>query len=236
MVSYCHVQSANKFRTVNMGEITYDSYSKTWAGPLGSYPYGRAGIGETVFKNMKDHLKHVCQISNDSGEVYTFERMLKTGVSFANSLRSMGIKKGDHVLLLMDNHHYMASVWLGCVFAGTIICPFVFTEESIKAEIHDLVEQIQPKIMVTSYLEWIDEFKDIYKALGMYCPIYVYDNKRHDCHDLRQLLEMNVNIDTIVPETIDDPAEDTVVLTLSSSTTGKSKLIMNTHMQIMSAL
>lgn len=219
-----------------MGDITYDSYSKTWAGPLGSYPYGRAGLGEIAFRNMKRNLTHICQISEDSGEIYTYERMLKAGISFAKSLHAMGIKKGDHVLLLMDNHHYMASVWLGCVFAGTIICPFVFTEESIKAEIHDLVEQIQPKLMVSSYLEWIDDFKEIYKAVGLECPIYVYDNKRHDCHDLRPLLEKKVNIDEFSPETINDPADDTVVLTLSSSTTGKAKLIMNTHMQLLCAL
>lgn len=219
-----------------MGSITYDSYSKTWAGPLASYPYGWSGVGEIAFQNMKENLENVCQISADSGEIYTHERMLKAGVSFAQSLSRMGYKKGDHVLLLMDNHHYMASVWLGCVLTGVIICPFVFTEESIKAEIQELVEQIQPKLMITSFLEWIDEFQGIYTKLNTQCPIYVYENTRNDCHDLRPLLEIDVDIDTFVPATIDDPARDTLVLTLSSSTTGKSKLIMNTHMQILAAL
>lgn len=216
--------------------ITYDSYSKTWSGPTVSYPYGTDGIGEVAFEKMRNNLQHVCQISDDSGETYTYERMLIGAISFAKSLQSMGIKKGDHVLLLMDNHHYMASVWLGAVFAGTIICPFVFTEESIKNEIFELIEQINPKIMVTSYEGWIDEFKSIYNKLGMQCSIYVYQNKRVDCHDLRPLLETNVNIDGFTPEKINDPASDTLVLTLSSSTTGKSKLIMNTHMQFLAAL
>lgn len=58
--------------------------------------------------------------------------MLRESISFANFLRSKGIKKGDTALMLLHNHHYMAPTWLGCVFAGVIISPFALNDSSVK--------------------------------------------------------------------------------------------------------
>lgn len=74
------------------------------------------------------------QISDDSGEIYTNERMLKAAVSFANVLRGKGFVKGDKIVLLMHNHHYMLPTWVGCVLAGVILCPFHFTNSSVKGQ------------------------------------------------------------------------------------------------------
>lgn len=57
--------------------------------------------------------------------------MLKAGISCAQELKSRGLKKGDNVLSLMDNHHYMLPTWLGAIFAGAVLCPFAMTDNSV---------------------------------------------------------------------------------------------------------
>lgn len=114
-------------------KITFDSIEKLWRGPsVDVYPFGKSAVGEVVYKAMLNDLEHVCQISDDSGEIYTNERMLKAAVSFANALKAKGIVKGDKIVMLMHNHHYMLPCWLGCVLAGVIFCPFYFLDSSVK--------------------------------------------------------------------------------------------------------
>jgi len=184
-------------------------------------------------ENMKANLSHVCQISDDSGEIYTYERMLKSAISFAQSLKELNVNKGDKILLLMDNHHYMTATWLGCVFAGAVLCPFMISEDSTREDTMELINQINPKLMLTSYFDQVEEFRGIFKELRMNCQIFTYKNQIFGCHDMKRLLERVVNIDDFKPTTIQDPAKDVFMLTLSSSTTGKAKLIMNTHMQFL---
>lgn len=72
------------------------------------------------------------QINDDSGVIYTNERMLRESMSFANFLRSNGVKKGETALMLMHNHHYLAPTWLGCVFARVLVSPFALTNSSVR--------------------------------------------------------------------------------------------------------
>lgn len=69
--------------------------------------------------------------------------------------------------------------------------------------------------------------------LNMDCPIYIYENELDGCHDLRGLLETQVNIDDFKPEPIVDPDSDIFLVTLSSATTTKPKLINVTHKQFL---
>lgn len=102
----------------------------------------KKSVGEVVYQSLMKDLSHVCQISDDSNEIYTNERMLKAAVSFARSLYTKGICEGDKVVILMHNHHYLLPCWLGCVLAGVILCPFHFTNTSVKGQnllVHDLI-------------------------------------------------------------------------------------------------
>lgn len=179
--------------------------------------------------------------------------MLKNAISFAKALKTNGIGKGDNVLSLMDNYHYMAPTWLGCIFAETVLCPFAMTDNSVKGnhhnhrkitfltnifqktdEISDIINQIQPKIFVTSRIDLVESFKEIFKNLNLHCPIYIYENNVTGCYDLKPLLEQDVDIDEFKVPVVKDPTTEVVMLTLSSATTGKPKLINTTHMQLLS--
>lgn len=84
-------------------------------------------------------------------------------------------------------------------------------------------------------MDLVEKFKNIIKDLELDCPIYIYENKISGCFDLKPLLEQKVDITTFKPAKVDDPAHETVMLTLSSATTGKPKLINTTHMQILAS-
>lgn len=119
--------------------FTYEDETKTWKGASSPYQFKGEGVAEVVYDKMTKNLEHVCQISDDSGEKYTNEKMLKTAISFATALKyEYRIRQGDNILLMTENYHYMAGTWLGCVFAQAIICPFVFSEgTSVKGNDHN---------------------------------------------------------------------------------------------------
>lgn len=98
---------------------------------------------------------------------------------------------------------------------------------------HDIVRQLKPSLMITSYLEEVKWFQEIFDELNIDCPIYIYDNAFEGCHELRCLLETNVSISDFKVESIDDPETDIFLVTLSSGTTSKPKLINVTHKQFL---
>lgn len=89
-------------------------------------------------------------------------------------------------------------------------------------------------MMITSYLDAVDMFKSVFDQVGIDCPIYIYENQTPGCHDLKPLLENHFSdFDTFQPESVTDPDHELLVIVLSSSTTGKPKLINGTHSQLL---
>lgn len=111
---------------------------------------------------------------------------------------------------------------------------FSFTEE-----LTDLVQQIHPKMLITTYENLLDIFQSTLKEVKMDtdCPIYVYENTYPGCHDLKPLLENYfTSFEDFEPAGVNDAAKDTLILILSSATTGKPKLINCTHKQMLMQL
>lgn len=159
---------------------------------------------------------------------------MKAAVSLAHNLKyKYGVRESDRILLFMDHHHYMLPTWLGCALVGAILCPFTFTEESVKEEIADLVSQINPAIFITSENLNLELFEAVFTHLKLNIPTLTYNNNIITNDDLKPLLECDINIDDFALPKIEDPGKDTFILALSSSTTGKSKLIIITHKQML---
>lgn len=174
------------------------------------------------------------QISDDSGEIYTYERTLKAALSLTNNLKNhYGVHQGDRVILFMDHHHYLLPTWLGCALAGTILCPFAFTHEVFKEEVAALITQIKPAMLIASEDTNIGIFEEIFRDLKLNIPIVVYNSKVKRHNDLKPLLECEVNIDDVTLPHVADPNTEPFALALSSATTGKCKLITISHRQML---
>lgn len=88
--------------------------------------------------------------------------------------------------------------------------------------------------MVTSYLDAVDMFKSVFDQVNPGCPIYIYENQLQGCHDLKPLLEEHTKgFEKFRPKRVSDPDHELLVIILSSSTTGKPKLINGTHSQLL---
>lgn len=96
-----------------------------------------------------------------------------------------------------------------------------------------MVRQIAPKLLVMSDVSQVASFKEILKALGMDIPILIYKNTVYGCHDLKPLLENDVDISSFKVPAIPDPLTTPFMLTLSSGTTAQSKLTITTHHQVL---
>ncbi|XP_063706134.1 uncharacterized protein LOC134835194 [Culicoides brevitarsis] len=218
-----------------MPKVTYDPVRKVWRGPdVEAHPYGKKSAGKVVYEALMKELDHVCQINDDSNEIYTNKRMLTEAISVANGLKAAGFQPGDKIVFLMHNHHYLLPTWLGCIFAGVVFCNFYFLDSSVKDELCELIGQIKPKMMITSYLDAIDTFKAVFEEVKIDCPIYIYENNRKDCHDWKPFLENFASpIEKFVPPSVEDPTKELLLIVLSSSTTGKPKLINTTHSQML---
>lgn len=159
---------------------------------------------------------------------------MKAAISLAHNLKhKYGIRQGDRVILFMDHHHYMLPTWFGCALAGAILCPFAFTHEVVKEEIGALISQVNPSMLIASEGLNLELFKEIFIDLKLNIPTLTYNNDVKENDDLKPLLEDTISIDDFSLPVVKNSNTETFVLALSSSTTGKTKLINISHRQML---
>lgn len=91
-------------------------------------------------------------------------------------------------------------------------------------------------MMFTTHLDLVETFQSVFKQINIECPIYTYENQIQGCHDMKPLLEDHfTSFEEFIPASVDD-INETLVLILSSATTGKAKLIKCTHKQMLMQL
>lgn len=213
----------------------FDQATKIWHGVVTPYIFEQKNVAQVSFENMKADLKHVCQISDDSGEIYTYERALKEAVNLAQNLKEkFHIKKGDRIIVFMDYHHYLLPTWLAVTLTGAVLCPFEFTHEVLKEDVASLISQIKPSMLITSEGKNFDIFEEVFSDLNFKdVHILTYDNNKPANHELKTLLNGNFDINDFVLPKIDDPDKELFALALSSATTGNIKLINISHKQML---
>uniref|UniRef100_A0A336L0Y1 CSON001432 protein n=1 Tax=Culicoides sonorensis TaxID=179676 RepID=A0A336L0Y1_CULSO len=215
----------------------YDPESKIWKGAVVPYPFPEnSGVIDVTLNLMKQNLDWVCQISDDSGEIYTYARLLKEAFSLAYALKyKYGVRQGDRIILNMDYHHYMLPTWYACALAGAVLCPFILSGEP-QDEVTELVATINPVMLISSESKDLTMFDTILKTLNLKIPFITFNNDVETNDDLKPLLENDVNIDEFPLPKISDPSKEVFLLLLSSGTTSKSKLIPVTNKRVCASL
>ncbi len=56
-------------------------------------------------------------------EWFTYGQVFELAAGFAKELRSLGIAKGDRVMLWGENSAQWVAAYLGCAFAGAVVVP-----------------------------------------------------------------------------------------------------------------
>src|SRR6478672_5609535 len=169
----------------------------------------------------------------------TYWDLYKQVGTFANVLKSLGVKRGDRVALYMPLIPELAIAMLACARIGAVHSVVFggFSAESLRDRINDaqatlLVTadggyrrgQIVPlKQVADEALETTPSIKHvvIVQRGGASMPVQVKDGRDHWYHDLMQTASA-----TCAPEPMD--SEDLLYILYTSGTTGKPKGIVHT--------
>jgi crotonobetaine/carnitine-CoA ligase len=123
----------------------------------------------------------------------------------ASALRGIGLDRGDRVLVTARNSPEYLLTWLALMEVGAVQVPV--NPKSTRAELTGFVEQATPRLIVTD---------DDFAALAG-------DARRVDVDEL-----FTATPDGRGPNTVDE--RDVAVMIPTSGTTGRSKLVMQTHL------
>ena len=153
---------------------------------------------------------HPAIIMAGSGETVTYREMDAYANRFAQLLRARGLKRGDHVAILMENTiDYLQLVW-GSQRAGTMMVPI--STRLTAPEICYILKDAGAKLLITS--RYFDN---------------VMDDIRADCPDIEILAkdgEGEENLATALAKYPAEPIEDQApgqYMLYSSGTTGRPK-------------
>ena len=147
-------------------------------------------------------------LRTDDGSV-TFAGAAAAVARTAQRLREMGIRRGDLVLITARNTPPYLWCWLGLVSLGGIAV--TVNPQGTAAEMAGLVEQVRPRAVIT----------DVEAVFG--------DGLVLDVNTLAGDWLLSTSAEGAALEDLPVRPEDVAVLIPTSGTTGRSKLVMQTH-------
>jgi long-chain acyl-CoA synthetase len=112
------------------------------------------------------------RIVGDETEVYTYGEMLKYIRSIAYRLKDEGVKFGDRVALIGENHPCWAIAYLGTVYHGAVIVPLDPHGEI--ETITNFLENSEAKVAFLSP-DMTGKFQQIEEKLGRHIPTVVWN-------------------------------------------------------------
>ena len=157
----------------------------------------------TLFRRAVDAAAHNTWLL--AGErVYSYAQAMDQIERAASALRAAGVGPGDRVLVTARNTHQYLLAWLALMEVGAVQVPV--NPKSSRAELAGFVQQAAPRLIVTD--------DDLAPLVG--------DAPRVDVAELFAAAP-----DGRGPANVDE--RDVAVMIPTSGTTGRSKLVMQTH-------
>ncbi|GAB4828614.1 4-coumarate--CoA ligase-like 1 [Ancistrocladus abbreviatus] len=184
-------------------------------------------LPEFVLQDVELYSDKVAFVEATSGKEYTYGQVIRDTRRFAKALRSLGLRKGHVVIVVLPNVAEYGIIALGIMAAGG-----VFSGVNPAAHISEIKKQVEAadaKLIVTNEAVY-DKVKDLR------LPVIVLGEERMPTaihwDDLLQAAD-RANIETI-SETISQT--DLCALPFSSGTTGMPKGVMLTHRNLVANL
>ncbi|KAJ8725836.1 hypothetical protein PYW08_004019 [Mythimna loreyi] len=191
-------------------------------------PTDRYHLGKIILQSLKDAPDFVLQIDGVTGQSETCGSVLERSVRCAQSLRNLGLKHGDVIMILAPNCLDVAIPLYAGLYLGIIVTAF-----TLNATIRDLEEIFaitKPKIIFCQS----DATSRAQRTLGnlnMSAHIITFD-KTNDFCNFSDFIEHHGN-DTPTKDfkcSDFDPEESIAYMTPTSGTTGSPKFVTHTHM------
>ena len=196
----------------------------------------------TYFENQAVWKDRVALVDGSDGRELTFQQMNDLIYEIASGLQDLGITKGDVVALISPNHLNWSPAFIGIMYAGGVSTPVnpLYTEYEISYQL----EATKAKVILTHQMNLKVALKlgETYKL-----PVVTLDNSVDPDYQSTQPNFANVmTLDQLIAKSSKeatknlskfdnikyDAKEDIITLPFSSGTTGRSKGVMLTHMNL----
>ncbi|XP_073031065.1 LOW QUALITY PROTEIN: 4-coumarate--CoA ligase 2-like [Primulina eburnea] len=187
------------------------------------------------FQNLSRKSDRTCLLVGNTGRSYTYTEVHLICRRTAAGLSKLGVKKGDVIMLLLQNCAEFAFCFMGASMIGgvtTTANPFL-----TRAEIFKQFNASNSKLIVTQSL-YVDKLRDPVDSgndspkLGRDFAVVTIDDPPEGCLPFSVLCEADEND---VPDVEIDP-DDTVALPFSSGTTGLPKGVILTHKSLITSI
>ncbi|XP_012090907.2 4-coumarate--CoA ligase 2 [Jatropha curcas] len=177
------------------------------------------------FENLFNVSDKPCLISGSTGKTYTFAETHIIAQKIAAGLSHLGIKKGDVIMVLLQNCPEFVFSFIGASMIGAVTTtanPFY-----TKNEIFKQVIASRAKLIITQSLN-VEKLKDLEENF----ILITIDDPPENCLHFSVLSESN---ESEIPEVEIDP-DDPVALPFSSGTTGLPKGVVLTHKNLITSV
>ncbi|KAG8366949.1 hypothetical protein BUALT_Bualt16G0021300 [Buddleja alternifolia] len=184
-------------------------------------------LPEFVLSNVELYLDKVAFVDAITGKGYTYREVKRDVDRFSKALRSLGLRKGRVVVVLLPNVAEYAIIALGIMAAGGVFSGA--NPSGHASEIKKQVEAADAKLIVT-------DGSTYHKVKDLGLPVIIQgEDHVEGTITWEELLEAadKANTDTI-QEKVDQ--NDLCALPFSSGTTGISKGVMLTHRNLVANL
>ena len=162
--------------------------------------------------------KAALKILGDSDEVHTFAELSAASSRLANSLRSLGAKRGDRLLLMLGNVAPLWTTMLAAMKLGLVVIPA--TTQLTGADITDRLTRGRARFVVA-------DGADSAKFDGQDASVIriATGDAPDGWRDHAALLKGSARFEPDGPTEADDP----LLLYFTSGTTARPKLVMHSH-------
>ncbi len=158
-------------------------------------------------------------VSEDGGErKLSFKEMSQRSAQVANHLRSLGVQRGDRVLLMLGNELPLWEAMLACMKLGAVLIPAtaLLTTEDLRDRIErgQVRHVLAASALAPKFAELAGDYTRV--AIGADVPGW-------QCFQDAERASFNFTPDS------DTRADDPMLLYFTSGTTSKPKLVLHTH-------
>nr|AKN79311.1 4-coumarate-CoA ligase 1 [Betula platyphylla] len=186
------------------------------------------------FEHLAEFSDRPCLIVGSTGKTYSFAETHLVSQKIAAGLSNLGIKKGDVIMVLLQNCAEFVFSFLGASMLGAVTTtanPFYTS-----AEVFKQLNSSKAKLIITQsqYVDKLRETGENFPKLGEDFTVITVDDPPEKCLHFSVISEANEG--EFSSSTVSIDPDDPVALPFSSGTTGLPKGVVLTHKSLITSV